>query len=74
MCHLPQIRQQPSKTMQIKLIAVDPAQREEKRWPVAIGELEDHYLVLIRHVEGGIGSTVHAVLKSHYTKEGDDLI
>lgn len=60
--------------MMIRLTAVDPAQREKARWPIAIGELDEHYLVVIRNVEGGIGSTVYAVLKSHYTKEGDDLI
>jgi hypothetical protein len=39
-----------------------------------IHETPEHYCVVMESKEGNIGSAVHAVPKTDYMKEGDDLI
>jgi hypothetical protein len=39
-----------------------------------IYETPEHYCVVMESKEGNIGSAVHAVSKTDYMKEGDDLV
>lgn len=57
-----------------KLIHLDPAKNDPKRWWVAISETSEHYLCIQRYADGFFGSSLHAAPKTEYTLEGDDLV
>ena len=53
-------------TYPVKLVCNADALNEKGRWLEAIGEMGDHYLVMLRNDASGVTSHVHAVLKNQY--------
>jgi hypothetical protein len=52
--------------MRQRLEHIDPGQNQSNRHAVAIGETDEHWLVVIVYAQGPPGQLVYAVLKSEY--------
>ena len=52
--------------MRQRLEHIDPKENRNNRYAVAIGETDEHWLVVIVYAQGPPGQLVYAVLKSDY--------